>query len=185
MDNDLTNPKRVQDVASDSKCPVKLSLSVSFRRMPLRSPHGFESGTRRGGRVIGLLAPLIPEYYQWFSTDPPRYRSPVLISANSFLFFFLFYPQTRMTFRPSFVQHFWLIYLIVHSSNFWISKRYRSFSFGILFFWTIICNNFSSSNRIFCEYVVCFFILQVSSIKVLILKNYEIFFASRSPRISE
>lgn len=117
--------------------------------------------------------------------DPPRYRSPVLISANSFLFFFLFYPQTRTTFRPSFVQHFWLIYLIVHSSNFWISKRYRSFSFGILFFWTIICNNFSSSNRIFCEYVACFFILQVSSIKVLILKNYEIFFASRSPRISE
>lgn len=88
MDNDLTNPKRVQDVASDSKCPVKLSLSVSFRRMPLRSPHGFESGTRRGGRVIGLLAPLIPEYYQWFSTDPPRYRSPVLISPNSFLLFF-------------------------------------------------------------------------------------------------
>lgn len=29
MDNDLTNPKRLQDVASDSKCPVKLSLSVS------------------------------------------------------------------------------------------------------------------------------------------------------------
>lgn len=34
-----------------------------------QSPVGFESGTRRGGRVIGLLAPLIPEYRQWFSTN--------------------------------------------------------------------------------------------------------------------
>ena len=39
--------------------------------MPFQSPVGFESGTRRGGRVIGLLAPLIPEYYQWFSANSP------------------------------------------------------------------------------------------------------------------
>ena len=151
MDNDLTNPKRVQDVASDSKCPVKLSLSVSFRRMPLRSPHGFESGTRRGGRVIGLLAPLIPEYYQWFSTDPPRYRSPVLISPNSFLLFF--FKQAISGF---------LIYLFLFipffSPLFSLTRFAKDFSLFFLFFPCNVRSSFILSSKPFAEIrarVVC------------------------------
>lgn len=171
MDNDLTNPKRVQDVASDSKCPVKLSLSVSFRRMPLRSPHGFESGTRRGGRVIGLLAPLIPEYYQWFSTDPPRYRSPVLISPNSFLLFF-FFKQAISGF---------LIYLFKFLEISIIFERAKSIVLLVLGFWNFfflviifpcflfkedflrILLNSSETVRV---YFFCFFIFQFLSIEV-------------------
>lgn len=170
MDNDLTNPKRVQDVASDSKCPVKLSLSVSFRRMPLRSPHGFESGTRRGGRVIGLLAPLIPEYYQWFSTDPPRYRSHVLISPNSFLLFF--FKQAISGF---------LIYLFKFLEISIIFERAKSIVLLVLGFWNFfflviifpcflfkedflrILLNSSETVRV---YFFCFFIFQFLSIEV-------------------
>lgn len=101
-----------------------------------------------------------------------------------FPFFLSFLPSNEGNFSPFFRTAF-LGYLFNRTFFQFVNIQNRSFSFGILFFWTIICNNFSSSNRIFCEYVVCFFILQVSSIKVLILKNYEIFFASRSPRISE
>lgn len=65
MDNDLTNPETAAErgVASGIRNVLRSS------RYPFWSPVGFESGSQRGGRVIGLLAPLIPEYCQWFSAD--------------------------------------------------------------------------------------------------------------------
>ncbi|KAF3422462.1 hypothetical protein E2986_08481 [Frieseomelitta varia] len=65
-----------EGVCTNDNIP-SVSTQVSFNRfnnfsIP-PSPVGFESGTRRGGRVIGLLAPLIPEYYQWFSANSPGY----------------------------------------------------------------------------------------------------------------
>lgn len=41
-----------------SKCPAEFRLTIEMFQFPT----GFESGTRRGGRVIGLLAPLISAY---------------------------------------------------------------------------------------------------------------------------
>lgn len=86
---------------------VLWSSSYPFRRrMPFQSPVGFESGTRRGGRVIGLLAPLIPEYWQWFSANFQLDKENPMIDFN-FIWVYSYNILSRNRerhFFPSFVS---------------------------------------------------------------------------------